>query len=400
MNLTCMNKLILYSVFALIIGISCDKDEVSPKQADKFLKYYGGLSTDQGNDVRQLPDGGYFIIGTITIGDNNSDIFTLVTDEYGNSKAGLKTFDGNNLYDKASRMQLLPDGGAVAIGTCQQALGNNDIWILRFNSQGDTIWTRKYGKSYGDDEGYHLIINQASEIIAVGYTDSLNSGGIHNKQIWIHSISLDGENIFYSEKIHGFEPMDEVANCVLEVDDEYILIGSENLKNSSRNILIKKTNSVGNVNSSASIVRDDDYQGNMITILPDGNFLILGTKTNISTNASDIVLIEIDGSFKDNKPIEILNEKILDDGENESASCFIHQNNRIQILGTTIETRTDTRNILLIITDESGNNPVYNKFGFKNIKMEGYGMDDTSDGGYVFTGSNLVLYKITDSGEL
>jgi hypothetical protein len=55
---------------------------------------------------------------------------------------------------------------------------------------------------------------------------------------------------------------------------------------------------------------------------------------------------------------------------------------------------------LLIITDESGNNPQYFRYGFKNIAMEGFGMDYTSDGGYIFTGSNLVLFKIKDSGEL
>lgn len=393
-----MHKLILYSVIVILLGISCDKDEVSPKQADKFVKYYGGLSTDHGNDVKQLPDGGYFIIGTITIGNNNSDIFTLVTDEYGNSKSGLKTFDGNSLYDKASRMQLLDDGGAVAIGTYQRALDNNDIWILRFNSQGDTIWTRKFGKSYGDDEGTHLIINQSDEIVAVGYTDRLTSQGTHDKQMWMHAISLDGNDIFASEKSYGIEPMDEVANCVLEVEDEYILIGSENSTNSIRNIRILKTNSDGFFNSSQPIESDKDDLGNMITMLPNGNFLILSTKTNVSTNTSDIVLTEIDGSFKDNRPLVIINEKTLDDGENESASCFILQNNRIHILGTTA--RTDTKKILLFITDESGNNPLYFKYGLKNIIMEGFGMDYTSDGGYVFTGSNLVLYKIKDSGDL
>jgi hypothetical protein len=292
-----MNKLILYFVIVFFVGISCDKDEIGTGQADKFIKYYGGLAADHGNDVKQLPDGGYFIVGTITVGDNETDIFTLITDKYGNSVSDLKTFDGNNLNDKISRMQLLDDGGAVAIGTFQRTLANNDIWLLRFNNRGDTIWTRKFGKSYGDDEGYNLIINKSNEIIAVGYTDSLTSGGIHNKQIWMHSIGLDGENIFATEKRHGFLDLDEVANCVLEVDDEYILIGSENPKNSSRNIFIKKTNSVGNINSSSQIASDDDDQGNMITILPDGNFLILSTKTNISTHNSDIVLIEIDGSF-------------------------------------------------------------------------------------------------------
>ncbi len=388
-----MNKLILYSVIVFILGISCDKDEISTEQSDKFVKYYGGLSVDRGNDVKQLPGGGYFIVGTITVGDN-TDIFTLVTDKYGNSKTDLKPFDGNNLNDKASRMEILDDGGAVAIGTYQRALGNNDIWILRFNNLGDTVWTRKFGRS-NDDEGYHLIINEVNEIIAVGYADSLPTGGVLNKQIWMHAVSLDGSNIWPNERRHGNITLDEVANSIVEVNDGYVLMGSRNPKNSTRNILLLKTNKYGIARLFREITSTDDDQGNMITDLSDGHFLVLGTRTNISTNTSDILLSKIDASFNMVEPL-----KILDNGENESASCFIYQNNRIHVLGTSVESRTDTRKILLIITDDAGNNPVYLKYGLKNITMEGYGMDNTSDGGYVFTGSNLVLYKIKDSGEL
>jgi hypothetical protein len=398
--MTDMHKLILYCGIAFLIGISCDKNDIGPKQADAFVKYYGGLADDHGSDVKQLPGGGYFIFGTIMVGDN-SDIFTLVTDKYGNSKYALKSFDGANLNDRSSRMQLLSDGGAIAIGTYQRALGNNDIWILRFNNQGDTIWTKKFGKSYGDDEGYDLIINEANEIIAVGYTDRLSTGGIHDKQIWIYAVGLNGDNIWQNERNHGFPEKDEVANGILEVDNGFILICSEKQKYSTSNILLLKTDIMGiNYSNIGEITSDDDEKGNMITTLPDGNFMILGTKTNVSNNTSDILLIKINGSFKDNEKLEILDEKILDNGENEIASCFLYRNNQIHILGSSIESRTNTRKILLVVTDESGNNSQFLKYGFKNEIMEGYGMDYTSDGGYVFTGSNLVLFKIKDTGEL
>jgi hypothetical protein len=398
MNLTNMNRLILYFVIALIIGISCDEDEISPKQADKFIKYYGGIAADYGSDVRQLPDGGYFVVGTINIGDN-TDVFTLVTDEYGNSRYDLQIFDGANLNDKVSRMQLLDDGGAVAIGTFQRTQTDNDIWLMRFNSRGDTVWTRKYGKSYGDDEGYNLIINKLKEIVAVGYSDSLTSTGIHDKQIWMHAVSLEGEDIFDSEKTPGIVPRDEVINCILEVDDGYVIVGTVIPKNGSRKILFAKTTTWGNVKRIKVLTSESDDQGIMITQLSEEEFLILGTRTNVSTNTSDIALLKIKVPLNENEQIQILEEKLLDDNQNETASCFIHRNNKVHILGTSIESRTDTRKILLIITDNSGNNPQYYKYGLKNIALEGHGMDYTSDRGYVFTGSNLILYKIKDTDE-
>lgn len=399
-----MNKLILFFIAIIVITASCDKDSISPVQAEKFIKYYGGAEADHGNDVKQLPGGGYFIAGTVSTGDQTTDIFTLITDEYGNSKTEIRTFDGNHLNDRISRIKLLPDGGAVGVGTYQRSVGNKDIWILRFNSIGDTVWTRKYGKSYGDDEGKDLIINRDGNIVAVGYSDLLNRDGVIEKETWIYGVGIDGDVDWPNEKIQGTTiNADDVANSILEVEDGYLMIGSTNAKNSGRKILVAKTNDKGSWIISDTIPREtNDDQGQMISILPDGNIIILGTRTYPVTNTSDILLVKISGAFKNFIPseLEVLDEQILDGGENESACCFLNKDNQLHILGTTVEPKPGgVSKILLIITGESGNDPQFFKYGLKNEPMEGFGLDMTADGGYIFTGSNLTLFKTGKSGD-
>lgn len=391
-----MNKLILIFYLIFVITASCDKDSISPVQIEKFIKYYGGIEADHGSDVKQLPDGGYYIVGTINVGEQ-TDVFSLITDEFGNSTSDIKTFDGNHLDDKVSRIQLLPDGGAVAVGTYQRSAVNKDIWILRFNNIGDTVWTRKLGKS-GNDEGSDLIINHSNQIVAVGFSEIPATEGNYGKQMWMHSIDLDGNNVWQNEKYIGINE-DEVANGIIEVNNGYILVGSKNIMNSNRNIFLIKTNDFGIVSNTAKLENVDDVQGEAVTTLSDGNFLILGTRTNVTTNSSDILLVKIDKSFEENAELEVLDEKILDGGENESASCFLYRDNRIHILGTTTEPRTEVSKILLIMTNESGADPQYLKFGLNNESIEGFGMDITTDGGFIFTGSNLTLFKTGKSGD-
>jgi hypothetical protein len=389
-----MQKLFLYSVIVLLFTVSCDQDEVSPKQADKFVKYYGGLSTDHGNDVKQLPDGGYFIVGTITVGVNeNTDAFRLITDKYGNSEIDIKTF-GGPLNDKVAMMQLLPDGGAAVIGTYQRTLTNSDIWIMRFDNRGDTLWTRTFGTP-NDDEGYALLVD-SDKIICTGYITE-SEGNVLNKQIWMYALYHDGNPAWPKERDHGYNKDDE-GTSILKVEDGLIVVGTTNglpFGTTSKNIALLKTDVNGLHGIMKAIGGEDDEYGKMIQVLPDGNLIILGTSVNITSNNSDIIISKVDASIN-----ELSEPVILDGGENETASSFLNKNNRIHILGTTVEPRTDSRRILLIIAGESGENPQYFKYGFKNEFMEGFGMDYTSDGGLVFTGSSLVLFKIKETGEL
>ncbi len=387
-----MKAATLFIIFFLLLGTACDNNDISPKQSETFLKFYGGNSLDHGNDVKQLPDGGYFVIGTLSISENNTDVFVLITDKFGNSKTDVRTF-GGPLSDKASKIQILSDGSAVAIGTYQKSIGNNDIWILRFNNLGDTLWTRKYGRSYGDDEGNNLIINSSDDIVAVGYCDSLNNG-IHNKQIWVHNITLDGIEVWPYARKHGSKDMDEIANSIVEVQDGYIMIGTSNRIPSETNIksiYLVKIDSTALHGYPTTIGGIDDYYGKMIKTLPDGNFIILGNSINTSTGTSNIILSKVD-----NELVELFTTKNLDDGENETSNDLLIKDNQIYILGTTFDPKLDTKKMLMIKSDNNGENPVFYKYGFSKEKLDGYGMDNTSDGGFILTGSNLLLFKIKD----
>jgi hypothetical protein len=57
----------------------------------------------------------------------------------------MKTFAGSN-NEVGYAVQQTVDGGYIVAGaTLSFGLGSSDIWLLKTNANGDTVWTRTYG---------------------------------------------------------------------------------------------------------------------------------------------------------------------------------------------------------------------------------------------------------------
>ena len=128
--------------FFLLMYLSCDKIEITDKQADSFVKFYGGPSLDYGVDVRQTSNGGYAILGTITTPDKGTDMCLIITDKYGNSVYDTKYF-GGYYDDKGICLNMLDDGGLILMGSYQDSIsGSMDVFIVKTDNSGVTQWEK------------------------------------------------------------------------------------------------------------------------------------------------------------------------------------------------------------------------------------------------------------------
>ena len=91
---------------------SCNKDEISEKQADTFIKFLAdGDMMITGADIKQASDGGYVILGTGIYEDETSDIYLAKTDKFGQAEDWSPVMIGVD-FDKAvgNRLEILDDG--------------------------------------------------------------------------------------------------------------------------------------------------------------------------------------------------------------------------------------------------------------------------------------------------
>jgi len=84
---------------------------------------------------------------------DHSQLFVMCIDEIGNL-LWYNTIDPLSSYGSGVAIVPSEDGGFVVLGTIFSATTmTNDIWLLKFDSSGDTVWTRKFG--VGTDKSEH-----------------------------------------------------------------------------------------------------------------------------------------------------------------------------------------------------------------------------------------------------
>lgn len=86
---------------------------------------------------------------------------------------------GFNGIERAASIALLPDEGFIVCGSSsppatQLGTTHLDLMLIRLNAQGDTVWTRTYGDSTGDEYGGHAIPTADKGFAAVGYKRMLH----------------------------------------------------------------------------------------------------------------------------------------------------------------------------------------------------------------------------------
>ena len=177
-----------------------------------WTRTFGGSGTDRGNSVQQTSDGGFVLAGwTISFGAGASDVWLIRTDPQGNI-LWTRTFGGWNT-DVGRSVQQTTDGGFVLAGyTFSYGAGAADVWLIRTDAQGDTLWTRTYGGS-SYDWGNSVQQTADGGFMVAGYTSSFGAGG---DDVWLIKTDAQG-NTLWTRTYGG--PMDDASYSVQQTGD-------------------------------------------------------------------------------------------------------------------------------------------------------------------------------------
>jgi len=139
-----------------------------------WVKGYGGVG--DGWDILQLADGGYMAFGDRDFGGSDDEDFWLLRLDTLGDTLWSKRYQ-SPAPDYGYGLEQTADGGFVMAGTTYRNGGVDptDFLIIRTDADGDTLWTKTIGGDYGE---YATDIRQTSDggYIVVGRTESFGAG--------------------------------------------------------------------------------------------------------------------------------------------------------------------------------------------------------------------------------
>lgn len=128
---------------------------------------YGGSEIDGGRRVLYKKDFGYFICGyTNSIGSGGYDMYLAKVKE-DTDMEWEKSYGGTG-WEQVHDAALCRDTGLIMVGeTSSNPTDNKDIYIVRTNKFGDTLWTKTFGGT-GDDYASAISVHNDSMFIVAG----------------------------------------------------------------------------------------------------------------------------------------------------------------------------------------------------------------------------------------
>ena len=187
-----------------------------------WTRTYGGTAADYGRSIQQCLDGGYVVAGwTRSFGAGCEDVYIMKTNASGDTM-WTKTY-GGGLYDYGHSIKQTTDGGYVIVGETYSFApgGYCDVYLIRTNINGDSLWARTYGGALWDVGSSVQQTHDGGYVIA-GYTaTSFVAGGT---DVYFLKIDSNGDTVW--TKNYGGDQTD-LAHCVQQCyDDGYIIAGA------------------------------------------------------------------------------------------------------------------------------------------------------------------------------
>jgi hypothetical protein len=346
---------------------------------------------DEGECVRQTSDGGYIITGSCAPNGlvSHIDLLLTKTDTLGNI-IWTKTY-AREFVESGFSIEQTSDGGYIIAGRAvtgeypivEPPLG--DAWILKTDTNGDTLWTRTYGGSGND---YCTSVQQTPDL---GYimAGTMNSEHCYpdyevdeeyepdSSRAWLVRTDCNGDTLWtrtYLERSY--------STCVVQTPDGgYIIVGwiFPDGQNIQSDVLLIKTDSSGDTLWTKTIGGEDYEIGLCIRQTQDGYVMVGQTKP--AGARYDALLIKTDFSG------DVLWMKTF--GGELSSSAYtveVTSDGGFFITGTTNGHWWINQGDMWVFKTDSGGSLLWERiYDLRLCDFTRSGIQ-TSDGGYVVTG--------------
>ena len=191
--------------------------------APLWSRVYGGDFSDYGYSLIELEDKSLIITGK-TISFSNEWLLYLIRIDSSGDTLWTKTYGGDISEEGGVKIKQTSDDNFIIIGFAESfGAGLEDYWLVKINQDGDTLWTRTYGGTKSD-VGLDLVQTPDSGFILVGYTESYGNG---KDDVWIIRTDSIGDTLW--TKTYGGTLRDGAQSITVAQNGGYLITGYHGL---------------------------------------------------------------------------------------------------------------------------------------------------------------------------
>jgi hypothetical protein len=221
----------------------------------------------------------------VGLGDAIHDLLIVGIDQSGDSL--WSHVYGGSLDERCFASLIVEDELIVAGSTNSYGAGQRDFWILKTTLDGDSLWSRTYG-GIGDDECYDIKRSSDGGYLLVGYTRSWGSDG---RDIWLLKTNASGDSLW--SRTYGGSAND-VGLEILEVQDSGFLIVATSTVTSEGDVdtWLLKTNSNGDSLWTTILGGDNRDVLGLAYQLEDESYILSGFTSSQGAGSYDFWLVK------------------------------------------------------------------------------------------------------------
>jgi hypothetical protein len=333
---------------------------------------YGGPGYEQADCVRQTSDGGYIaacstndtalINGEVWLVKTNADGDTLWTRLYGGAGS-----------DHMRSVRQTPDGGYVLAGSTASYGNGLQAWLMKTDSLGSIVWSKFFGGA-----GFESFLSAQPTMdggyVAVGSTTSFGD----SSQVYLVKTNGSGDSLW--ARVYGGARGDGGSDVQQTRDSGYAIVGSTNSFGDSWQAYLVKVLANGDPAWSKTYGGDRDEAGNSVQQTFDGGYVIAGFTNSFADSLGAAYLIKTNASG------DTLWTRTFGGASGENASSVQQTRDTGYILAGVSLSFGDSEQVYLVRTNASGGTLWTRTFGGTGFE-QGNSVQQTSDDGYVIAGA-------------
>jgi hypothetical protein len=357
-----------------------------------FEKNYDFGYADVAYCVQQTPDSGFIAAGRQGIAPFYEKMVILKTDKYGNEQWNkIIGTSANSAW--ANYIVNCTNGGYAAVGYKYDANYRYDVFVVRLNILGDTLWTRHYGTTAFNEKG--TCIKETSD---KGFVISF----IQSTPDTTGFLILDSIGNLILEKKYQLFDGAAFYNMNTLNDGGFIACGVAQSDNATQGIIMR-TDSLGDSLWVKKFIGTNGAEFYETQQTSDNNIIIGGISGVVGQGywGSYFLKLNLNGDtiwtkhnpLSESSNINSINQ--CSDGTYVAVGSIYHP----------ISISNNNQNVYLIKLDANGSILWTKEFGDPIDDEGGYYVKQTNDGGFIITGVyespvNFYLVKTDSLGNL